>query len=93
MKNEKLYIDNRSNTQYCLKPFQYYEDRDYRFNYLVRDDYTYNYQTHDEKKYGDTVTGQYTVLEPNGLLRVVNYIADDYGFRADVQHHPYNEKY
>lgn len=31
------------------------------------------------------MTGQYTVLEPTGELRVVNYIADDYGFRADVQ--------
>ncbi|GAB6022407.1 hypothetical protein CHUAL_006524 [Chamberlinius hualienensis] len=77
---------------YNYQPQEYYEDRDYKFNYYVNDDYTYNHQTRNEQKYGKTVTGQYTLVEPTGLLRVVDYIADDYGFRANVKHQPQYQK-
>ncbi|GAB6030915.1 hypothetical protein CHUAL_007743 [Chamberlinius hualienensis] len=62
-----------------------YEERNYKVSYSVKDDPSYNFQSRNEEKNGKTVTGEYTVLEPTGDLRVVKYIADENGFRADVQ--------
>lgn len=40
-----------------------------------------------EKKVGDTIHGHYTVLEPDGSLRIVHYTADEKnGFNAVVKH-------
>ncbi|GAB6022459.1 hypothetical protein CHUAL_006571 [Chamberlinius hualienensis] len=89
---------NSAPAQYALAQPQYgnavgapeayeepYEERNYKVYYSVKDDPSYNLQTRQEEKNGNTVTGQYTVLEPTGELRVVNYVADENGFRADVQ--------
>ncbi|GAB6027060.1 hypothetical protein CHUAL_013787 [Chamberlinius hualienensis] len=74
--------------------YEPYEERDYKFGYAIKDDYTYNQHSRQEHKYGNTVTGRYTVLEPNGYLRIVHYVADDKGFRAEVQRQqPHNEEY
>lgn len=42
---------------------------------------------HWEERRGDLVHGAYSLLEPNGKIRVVEYQADDKrGFRAVVKH-------
>uniref|UniRef100_T1IUG9 Uncharacterized protein n=1 Tax=Strigamia maritima TaxID=126957 RepID=T1IUG9_STRMM len=57
---------------------------DYNFRYDVKDDYTYNEQSREENKYGNVITGQYSLREPDGAMRIVKYTADDYGFHATV---------
>ena len=48
-----------------------------------------------EKREGDVVTGEYSLVEPDGSTRTVSYTADSvHGFRAVVKkggisHHPY----
>uniref|UniRef100_T1IUF9 Uncharacterized protein n=1 Tax=Strigamia maritima TaxID=126957 RepID=T1IUF9_STRMM len=58
----------------------------YRFGYKVEDPYTGNYQSRDEEKddYG-AVKGSYSLVEPDGNIRTVYYIADKYGYRAYVK--------
>lgn len=42
---------------------------------------------HWEERKGDLVRGAYSLLEPNGKVRTVQYQADDRrGFRAVVKH-------
>ncbi|XP_050058873.1 cuticle protein 7-like isoform X1 [Aphis gossypii] len=67
----------------------YYEPADapakYNFAYDVSDAYTGDYKTQTEERDGDYVRGQYTVVEPDGTRRVVDYTADEQnGFNAVV---------
>lgn len=44
-------------------------------------------QSHQESRDGDAVTGQYSVMEPDGSIRVVKYTADDKnGFQVNVEY-------
>lgn len=57
----------------------------YEFAYGVKDQYTGNDYTHAQKSDGNTVTGEYQVLLPDGRTQIVTYTADHYkGFVAKV---------
>ncbi|CAH1982770.1 unnamed protein product [Acanthoscelides obtectus] len=73
------------------KKEDYYDYPKYKFGYGVRDPKTGDYKSHHESRDGDVVKGFYTVLDPDGALRIVRYTADDkHGFRAvvDRREHP-----
>ena len=58
----------------------------YAFDYSVHDPHTGDVKSQWETRDGDTVRGQYSVLEPDGTLRTVQYTADGKkGFRAVVK--------
>ncbi|RZC38307.1 Chitin bind 4 domain containing protein, partial [Asbolus verrucosus] len=60
---------------------------DYSFSYGVKDLHTGDVKHQWEKKDGDTVRGHYSVLEPDGSVRTVDYTADGKsGFNAVVKH-------
>ncbi|CAB3229022.1 unnamed protein product [Arctia plantaginis] len=64
----------------------YYAFPRYAFNYAVRDPYTGDNKAQWEKRDGDVVKGAYSLVEPDGNLRVVEYWADDKsGFNAVVK--------
>jgi len=54
------------------------EGAPYRFSYEANDD-----GQHQRNERGDhgSVQGSYSYVDPNGNLRRVNYVADEYGFR------------
>lgn len=57
----------------------------YNFAYDVSDAYTGDFKTQTEERDGDYVRGQYTLVEPDGTTRVVDYTADPRnGFNAVV---------
>lgn len=57
----------------------------YNFAYDVSDAYTGDFKTQSEVRDGDYVKGQYTVVEPDGSRRIVDYTADEHnGFNAVV---------
>ncbi|CAG4941719.1 unnamed protein product [Parnassius apollo] len=63
----------------------YYAYPKYSFNYGVNDFHTGDIKTHHETRDGDVVKGQYTVVEPDGSIRTVDYTADKHnGFNAVV---------
>lgn len=63
---------------------------DYTYSYGIEDPYSGNSQAHEESRQGDNVQGEYRVIQPDGLLRIVRYIADpERGFQVDVQYKPY----
>lgn len=57
----------------------------YEFAYGVVDEYTGNNYGHNENSDGNTVTGEYRVLLPDGRTQIVTYTADHYsGYVAHV---------
>jgi hypothetical protein len=58
----------------------------YHFNYGVKDYHTGDLKSQWEHRDGDKVKGSYSVLEPDGSVRTVDYTADDLnGFNAVVK--------
>jgi hypothetical protein len=60
----------------------------YEFNYDVNDAQTNDIKQQAERRVGDKVEGHYSVVEPDGNTRTVQYSADDRnGFNAVVTRH------
>lgn len=57
----------------------------YEFKYGVDDYHTGDKKSQYEVRDGDVVKGQYSLVEPDGSIRVVDYTADPHnGFNAVV---------
>lgn len=57
----------------------------YSFKYGVEDLHTGDVKSQHEERDGDKVKGQYTLVEPDGSIRTVDYTADKHtGFNAVV---------
>lgn len=71
----------------------------YKFEYGVHDPHTGDIKKQYEERDGDTVRGFYSLVEPDGSIRIVEYTADDkHGFQATVRkigpsHHPPSPSY
>lgn len=66
------------------------QDNDYSsFAYDVADPNTGDYKSQVESRIGGTVKGQYSLIDPDGTKRIVDYTADDInGFNAVVRKEP-----
>ena len=61
----------------------------YSFNYGVSDPTTGDHKTQEETRDGDVVRGSYSLVEPDGTRRIVDYTADGVnGFNAVVRREP-----
>ncbi|XP_017768716.1 PREDICTED: cuticle protein 7-like [Nicrophorus vespilloides] len=59
----------------------------YEFKYGVQDHHTGDHKTQEEVRDGDKVKGEYTVAQPDGTVRKVQYSADHHnGFNAEVSY-------
>ncbi|XP_041977370.1 larval/pupal rigid cuticle protein 66-like [Aricia agestis] len=59
------------------------------FSYDVADPNTGDYKSQSESRVGGAVVGQYSLVDPDGTKRVVDYTADDVnGFNAVVRKDP-----
>ncbi|PZC79456.1 hypothetical protein B5X24_HaOG216339 [Helicoverpa armigera] len=68
-----------------LKTVDYVAKPDYAYSYGVEDPHTGNLQNHKEHRDGDVVQGEYSLVEPDGSIRLVRYTADPKnGFQATV---------
>nr|WJQ78157.1 cuticle protein 8 [Locusta migratoria] len=68
------------------KVVDYYAYPQYAFNYGVHDAHTGDIKQQSEHRDGDVVKGQYSLVEPDGSTRIVEYVADDHnGFNAVVK--------
>lgn len=50
----------------------------YKFEYSVADPHTGDQKSQSETRDGDAVKGQYSLVEPDGSIRTVDYSADDH---------------
>ncbi|KAL7300337.1 larval cuticle protein A3A-like [Trichogramma pretiosum] len=65
----------------------------YSFNYGVADETTGDFKQQHETRDGDRVVGSYSLVEPDGSRRIVDYTADDvHGFNAVVRKEPAFDK-
>ncbi|XP_050514577.1 cuticle protein 7-like [Diabrotica virgifera virgifera] len=63
----------------------YYAHPKYAFKYGVHDPSTGDVKSQKEVRDGDVVKGQYSLVEPDGSIRTVDYVADPVnGFNAVV---------
>ncbi|KAJ8732896.1 hypothetical protein PYW07_015495 [Mythimna separata] len=70
---------------HAAAPVEIYAHPRYQFNYGVADGHTGDQKSQWEARDGDVVKGQYSLVEPDGTVRTVNYSADDHnGFNAVV---------
>ncbi|XP_055853299.1 larval cuticle protein A2B-like [Episyrphus balteatus] len=61
----------------------------YTFSYQVNDPTTGDIKSQEESRDGDIVKGSYALVDPDGLLRVVQYTSDGInGFNAVVSRTP-----
>eukprot|EP00095_Tigriopus_kingsejongensis_P010098 maker-scaffold434_size172279-snap-gene-0.21 protein:Tk10098 transcript:maker-scaffold434_size172279-snap-gene-0.21-mRNA-1 annotation:"cuticular protein 67bd" len=61
------------------------QDASYNFGYSVSDAVSGDAKTRQESREGDVVRGSYSVADPDGRIRVVEYTADkEHGFQARV---------
>ncbi|XP_045471978.1 cuticle protein-like [Harmonia axyridis] len=76
-------ITKNQNVDYTAKP-------DYSFSYGVQDPVSGNSQIHEQSRDGSAVHGEYRVLQSDGIVRIVRYIADsENGFQATVEYEPH----
>lgn len=63
----------------------YHSHPKYDFKYGVHDYHTGDIKSQHEERDGDVVKGSYSLVEPDGSIRTVEYTADDHnGFQAVV---------
>lgn len=65
----------------------------YHFTYNIKDEHTGDVKSQHEERDGGVVKGSYSLIEPDGSKRTVEYTADDHnGFNAvvlkDAGYHP-----
>lgn len=61
----------------------------YKYEYSVSSPHTGDFKSQHEERIGDTVRGSYSLIEPDGRKRIVDYTADaEHGFNAVVRHVP-----
>ncbi|XP_013133767.1 PREDICTED: cuticle protein 7-like [Papilio polytes] len=73
-------------SSYGLATVGSYANPNYGFNYAVNDPVTGDNKAQSEVREGDVVKGSYSLAEPDGTIRVVDYTADPVsGFNAVVK--------
>ncbi|XP_050563724.1 cuticle protein-like [Spodoptera frugiperda] len=59
----------------------------YEFSYSVHDDHSGDVKQQQEARQGDAVHGSYSLVQPDGVHRIVEYTADkEHGFNANVRY-------
>jgi len=72
-----------------VKHVDYYAHPKYQYSYGVKDHYTGDVKSAHESRDGGVVKGSYSLLQPDGIYRTVNYVADPvHGFQAEVINSP-----
>lgn len=76
-----------------LKTIELDSPPNYEFSYSVNDPSTGDVKSQQETRKGDVVHGSYSLVDADGLLRTVEYTADEHnGFNAVVTRTPTNIK-
>ncbi|XP_065361710.1 cuticle protein 19 [Calliphora vicina] len=85
---KSLGLVNPLYTEYYAN-YRNYPDDDklnYKFHYFIDHPPSKVHMMHLEERQGDRVMGQYGLLEPNGMVRMVHYqVVGDSGFQSVVQ--------
>ncbi|ENN81497.1 cuticle protein 8 [Dendroctonus ponderosae] len=92
-KVQEIQVKNSFGPNNAENRVDYMAKPDYYFHYGVQDTKTGNSQGHKEVRNGDSVEGEYRVLQDDGLIRIVRYTADpEKGFMAYVHYAELNSR-
>lgn len=81
------YAEHHDTAAAAVEHHEPHHHRSYHFQYAVHDPHTGDVHSQNEVNDGHgTVKGTYSLVEPDGSTRVVEYTADDeHGFNAEVK--------
>ncbi|KAK9511718.1 hypothetical protein O3M35_000326 [Rhynocoris fuscipes] len=80
------YFNFPQQQQYSAEETDYHAPAQYKFDYAVHDPHSGDVKSQWEERDGDAVKGSYTVHDPDGSVRTVEYYADkENGFNAIVK--------
>ncbi|CAH1104995.1 unnamed protein product [Psylliodes chrysocephalus] len=89
-KVRKVVVPNTNPQRQGSTSVDYVGKPDYSFGYGVHDDKSKTSHLHVESRDGNAVHGEYRVLQPDGLVRIVRYSAHPTtGFQAHVSYTKY----
>uniref|UniRef100_A0A1A9WGA1 Uncharacterized protein n=1 Tax=Glossina brevipalpis TaxID=37001 RepID=A0A1A9WGA1_9MUSC len=78
---------NHENQEHNDEAYDYHSHPKYEFDYGVKDTKTGDVKNQWESRDGDKVVGVYSLIEPDGRTRLVEYSSDKHnGFNAVVKH-------
>ncbi|XP_037280960.1 cuticle protein 16.8 [Rhipicephalus microplus] len=80
----KLFLLATLAVAYAQQDYDNAPPEPYQFKYDVQDEEG-NTQMHEQSSDGKTVRGSYGYTDKDGLFRIVEYIADENGFRAMIK--------
>ncbi|PSN41655.1 hypothetical protein C0J52_10492 [Blattella germanica] len=84
-----LLVPHQYGSRGLLVPEEYDPYPQYRYGYAVNDPITGDSKAAEETRDGDVVQGRYSLVEPDGSRRTVDYVADPVnGFNAVVTKEP-----
>lgn len=76
-----------------VKTIEYAAPAHYDFTYSVNDPHTGDIKSQSESRKGDIVHGQYSLVDPDGYQRIVDYTSDPHnGFNAVIRREPLGHK-
>ncbi|KAL0131450.1 hypothetical protein PUN28_002764 [Cardiocondyla obscurior] len=81
---EHNYLNHHEHHHHDGYTVDYVAKPKYEFSYGVEDHHTGDFHGQKESSDGHSVSGEYTVKDPGGSLRIVSYHADKEGFHAVV---------
>ncbi|XP_049702343.2 cuticle protein 8 isoform X2 [Helicoverpa armigera] len=71
----------------AVAPAEYAAPAHYEFSYSVHDEHSGDVKQQQEAREGDAVHGSYSLVQPDGVHRIVEYTADkEHGFNANVRY-------
>uniref|UniRef100_A0A2A4JZM8 Cuticle protein n=1 Tax=Heliothis virescens TaxID=7102 RepID=A0A2A4JZM8_HELVI len=71
----------------AVAPAEYAAPAHYEFSYSVHDEHSGDVKQQQEARAGDAVHGSYSLVQPDGVHRIVEYTADkEHGFNANVRY-------
>uniref|UniRef100_A0A1B0BCJ9 Uncharacterized protein n=1 Tax=Glossina palpalis gambiensis TaxID=67801 RepID=A0A1B0BCJ9_9MUSC len=78
---------HHENQEHGEEAYDYHSHPKYQFDYGVKDTKTGDVKNQWESRDGDKVKGVYSLIEPDGRTRLVEYTSDKHhGFNAVVKH-------
>lgn len=91
LEEQRRVLDQLNRNQYhnyqSYYPQRYYNNYDnsnYGFNYAVVDRFSGDVKSHQENRFGENVEGQYSLIDADGMERIVSYRDNGDGMQTEV---------
>ncbi|CAM1295722.1 Uncharacterised protein g1362 [Pycnogonum litorale] len=82
---EKIIIEDANSLKEDVRRREHKPDGSYRFGYDTNDGHGNSHYRKETRSSEGRVTGSYGFLDGNDVFRIVDYVSDEHGYRANVR--------